>query len=107
MKVSFFSFFSFFSFSEDYFQGRKKQTRVRSLDFLKTAIVTTEEERRTRSSRHTNQRYGDVKYPMIEVAPDSDEDGPRKRKSRRGRKSSMIRDLNPISDLTLHPGSLG
>ncbi|WKX92960.1 hypothetical protein Q1695_010746 [Nippostrongylus brasiliensis] len=33
-------------------QDKKKQTRVRSMAFLETAITTTEEERRTRSSRH-------------------------------------------------------
>ncbi|WKX92959.1 hypothetical protein Q1695_010746 [Nippostrongylus brasiliensis] len=33
-------------------KDKKKQTRVRSMAFLETAITTTEEERRTRSSRH-------------------------------------------------------
>ncbi|WKX92961.1 hypothetical protein Q1695_010746 [Nippostrongylus brasiliensis] len=51
---------------------KKKQTRVRSMAFLETAITTTEEERRTRSSRHGTQRYGNVKNPIVEVKPGSD-----------------------------------
>ncbi|WKX88064.1 hypothetical protein Q1695_008018 [Nippostrongylus brasiliensis] len=39
-------------------EARTGRTRCRSSAFLKTATITSEEERRTRSSRHTIERYG-------------------------------------------------
>ncbi|WKX88788.1 hypothetical protein Q1695_008427 [Nippostrongylus brasiliensis] len=86
--------------AEDHFQAITVRTRCRSSAFLKTAVITTEEERRTRSSRHTIERYG---HPIVEVAPDSDEgpsfvDEPRHRKGRRDRKPSIMKPCLGMSD---------
>ncbi|WKX99198.1 hypothetical protein Q1695_014238 [Nippostrongylus brasiliensis] len=91
--------------TENHFQARKGLARSRSSSCMEGAVITTEEERRTRSSRHTIHRYGDVKNPIVEVEPGSDEDPsfmdkPHHRRNRRGRKPPTMKDLSPIPDLT-------
>ncbi|VDL67240.1 unnamed protein product [Nippostrongylus brasiliensis] len=86
-------------------KARKGLARSRSSSCMESAVITTEEERRTRSSRHTIHRYGDVKNPIVEVEPGSDEDPsfmdrPHHRRNRRGRKPPTMKDLSPIPDLT-------
>lgn len=89
----------------------KGLARSRSSSCMEQIVpLTTEEERRTRSKRHTINRFGDVKDPTKVVEDDSDDEPstmddsyrpsthpvPRNRK----RKPKIVTDLSPILDLT-------
>ncbi|KAL6726830.1 hypothetical protein Aduo_008761 [Ancylostoma duodenale] len=99
--------------------GSRPLGRSRSSSCIDPAVLTTEEERRTRSSRARIHRFGDVKNPIKEVEPDSEEEEsimdssyhPHERAShhhqeKRKKKLALVTDLSPIPDLTqLHHDS--
>ncbi|ETN74365.1 hypothetical protein NECAME_04044 [Necator americanus] len=92
----------------------KPLMRSQSSSSVDPALITTEEERRTRSSRARIHRYGDVRNPIQLVEPASDEDesvvdtsyhpDERHHHERRKKPLTIPDDVNPLGNATLVSG---
>ncbi|PIO69619.1 hypothetical protein TELCIR_08553 [Teladorsagia circumcincta] len=87
--------------------GRSRSSSC--MERMSPVTITTEEERRTRSSRHVlSDRFGNVKNPIKEVEPGSEEEDDSmldvshhlRRKGPRKRRTRIVTDLSPIPDLS-------
>uniref|UniRef100_A0A7I4YE15 Kinesin motor domain-containing protein n=1 Tax=Haemonchus contortus TaxID=6289 RepID=A0A7I4YE15_HAECO len=86
--------------------GRSRSSSC--MERMSPVTLTTEEERRTRSSRHVlRDRFGNVKNPIKEVEPGSEDEDEslldvthHARRKHRKRSTRIVTDLSPIPDLS-------